>query len=72
MALVNIFELNSTLILWQLFLALVIVVQIVSVIDVVRNKFEGNQKIVWIIVCIFAPLGGFVYFFLGKNRTVKR
>ncbi len=45
---------------------------IVPLVDILKNEFNGNNKIIWIMVVIFLPvLGGMLYFVLGIGRNHK-
>jgi len=44
---------------------------IVSLVDIVKSEFEGNNKIVWILVVILLPIAGAImYFTIGKKQKV--
>ena len=43
---------------------------IVPLIDILKNEFTGNNKLVWILVVIFVPVfGGMLYFIFGIGRN---
>ncbi len=45
---------------------------IFAIIDVLRGNFEGNDKVVWLLVVILLyTLGVVLYFFIGRNRKIK-
>jgi heme/copper-type cytochrome/quinol oxidase subunit 2 len=45
---------------------------IIALIDILKSKFEGNNKIIWILVVIFLNLiGAILYFAIGKNQKIK-
>ena len=71
MELLSILKSNSGLILWQLFILSSIVLLITASIDIARNKFEGNQKIFWLLLCIFVPFGSLIYFLIGRRQRIK-
>jgi len=62
---------------WQLILILIIVFlgflpTIVALIDILRNKFNGNDKIVWVLVVLFFNLiGAILYFIIGTKQKIK-
>ena len=61
----------SVVFFWQLFLFFVLFFWIFCVIDVLRNSFNGNDKLVWILVLLFVPiLGPFLYFFIGRKKRI--
>jgi len=49
--------------------ALLLAFWVWMLIDCLRRDFKGNEKIVWVLVIIFAKIiGALVYFFVVKNR----
>ena len=45
---------------------------VIALIDILRSDFEGNDKIVWILVVIFFPfLGSIIYFLFGRSRKIR-
>lgn len=46
---------------------------IFAFIDILKNEFTGNNKLIWIIVVLFAPLiGSITYFFIGTKQKVNK
>jgi hypothetical protein len=42
---------------------------LIALIDVLTGRFEGNDKIVWVLLIIFLPfLGALLYFLIGRDR----
>ncbi len=42
---------------------------LIALIDVLTGRFEGNDKIVWVILIIFLPfIGAVLYFLIGRAR----
>ena len=40
-----------------------------ALIDVLTGRFEGNDKIVWVLLIIFLPfLGALLYFLFGRDK----
>jgi phospholipase D-like protein len=37
----------------------------------INESNEGNSKLIWVLVIIFAPLGSLIYFFVRKIRRSK-
>ena len=71
MKLLNVLQPHFALILWQLFILSWIFFLIIASIDIALNKFEGNQKIFWLLLCIFVPLGSLIYFLIGRRQRIK-
>jgi hypothetical protein len=61
-------------ILMTLFIILfVILLPILALISVLMNDFQGNDKIIWVLVIIFLPfLGSLLYFLVGRDRRINR
>ena len=59
------------LMIWQIILFVTLFFWLFCVIDVLRNSFNGNDKLVWILVLLFVPiLGPFLYFFIGRKKRI--
>jgi len=58
---------------WQLILILIVfVMPLIALIDVLRNRFSGDQKALWILVVLLVPfLGVLLYLFLGRRKRIK-
>lgn len=45
---------------------------LICLIDVLRNEFTGNNKIIWFLVVFFLPvIGSILYFFIGTDQKKK-
>lgn len=59
---------------WQIILILItvflgIIPTIVALIDIVKNEFSGNNKIVWLLVVLLGNfLGALLYFIIGRKQ----
>ena len=41
---------------------------VIALIDILKSRFDGNDKIVWVLVVLFLPvLGSVLYFLIGKK-----
>jgi hypothetical protein len=58
----------------ELILILAIVaLPVVALVDIVKSNFEGNNKIVWVlVVCFFNIIGAILYFIIGKNQKISQ
>lgn len=62
---------------WQIILILIIALlgvipTIIALVDILKNKFEDNNKIVWVLVVLFFNLiGAILYFIIGRNQRIK-
>lgn len=44
----------------------------IALIDILRSNFEGNNKLIWVIVVVFSNVLGFIlYFLMGKNQKLN-
>ncbi len=61
---------------WQIiiisFVLLGIIPTIITLIDILKSKFNGNDKIVWVLVVLFFNLiGTILYFVIGRKQKIK-
>ena len=61
---------------WQIIILIAvflgIIPTIIALIDILKSKFNGNDKIVWVLVVLFFNLiGAILYFVIGRNQRVK-
>jgi heme/copper-type cytochrome/quinol oxidase subunit 4 len=48
-----------------------IILTIIALIDILKSKFEGNNKIVWVLVVLFINLfGAILYFTIGRKQKL--
>jgi hypothetical protein len=59
------------LVFWQIMVFSFWLFMIFAIINIVRSKFEGNHKLIWVLVTIFVPFGGLIYFIFGRKNKVK-
>ena len=48
---------------------------IIALVDILKSEFKGNNKIVWVLVVLFANFfGAILYFLIGREQkiTVKK
>jgi len=44
---------------------------IIAFIDILKNEFEGYNKLIWLLAVLFAPLiGSVAYFMIGKKQRI--
>lgn len=56
-----------------IFLALLLVIPLIALIDVLRNEFTGTNKIIWVLLVILLPfLGALLYALIGTKQKVKK
>ncbi len=62
---------------WQIILLLIVVCiiilpTIIALIDILRNKFDENNKIIWLLVVLFTSVfGAILYFFIGRKQKLS-
>ncbi len=61
---------------WQIiiisFAFLGIIPTVIALIDILKNKFEENDKIIWVLVVLFFNLiGAVLYFTIGRKQRIK-
>lgn len=61
---------------WQIILILIavlgIIPTIIALIDILKNKFEENNKIIWVLVVLFFNfIGAILYFTIGRKQKIK-
>ncbi len=61
---------------WQIIILISILLGIIptliALVDILRNKFEDNNKIVWVLVVLFFNLiGAILYFIIGRKQRIK-
>lgn len=45
------------------------IIALVAIIDILRHEFNGNNKLIWVLVVLMLPLvGSILYFFIGRNQ----
>ena len=49
------------------------VVPLIALIDILKNEFEGNNKLIWILVILFTGIvGAILYYFLGIKQKLPK
>jgi Kef-type K+ transport system membrane component KefB len=62
----------------EIILLLIIVVvtlifPILALIDILKNEFEGNNKLIWILVVLLLwIIGAVLYYFIGRSQKIKK
>ena len=67
-------SLSSAFILFILLFGLfTAVLTIVALIDILGNEFNGNDKLIWVLVVIFlGPLGAILYYAMGQKQKLPK
>ena len=62
---------------WQIIIILItvflgVIPTIIALIDIVRNEFSGNNKIVWLLVVLLGNFfGALLYFIIGRKQKLS-
>ncbi len=50
----------------------IILIPLIALIDILKSRFEQNDKLVWVLLVIFLPLiGSILYFILGRGKKIR-
>jgi hypothetical protein len=68
----ELFSISLGLLLWTLLSIPIVLLWVAALVSVLRNDFEGNDKIVWIVLIVFLPfIGSILYFAIGRSKRIK-
>jgi hypothetical protein len=57
----------ATLIVVPVFL----IIPLIALIDILKSKFEGNDKLIWVLVVLFlGVIGAALYLFIGRKQKL--
>lgn len=61
------------LLIWTIFLVSYFVISLVALFDLLRLKLLNANKLIWLVIIIFAPIiGSILYFIIGKKyKTIN-
>jgi len=59
---------------WQILLVLfVLILPLMALISALKNQFDGNDKIIWVLLIIILPiLGALLYFMIGRGKRINQ
>lgn len=62
---------------WQIILIFVtifgLILPLIALIDIIRSEFEGNNKLIWVLIVIFLSiLGALLYFAIGRKQKINK
>ncbi len=57
---------------WQIaLLVFFFIIPLFALVDILRNEFTGNNKIIWVLVILFIPLfGTLLYLVIGRKQRI--
>ncbi|AEH00439.1 PLDc N-terminal domain-containing protein [Lacinutrix sp. 5H-3-7-4] len=65
-------EFSLGLFTWQALIIISFGLWIFCLIDILRNQFQKNDKVIWALVVILLPfIGSLLYLFIGKSKKLK-
>lgn len=48
-----------------------VIMPLAALINLLKNQFTGNDKLIWLLVILFLPLFGWIlYFAIGKKNQI--
>jgi hypothetical protein len=66
-------NLNSGILIWQTILILALILPIIALIDILRNDFKDNNKLIWTLVILFTNLiGVLLYLIYGTKQKISK
>ena len=66
-------NLSPGLFIWQILMILAIILPIIALIDILRNDFKENNKLIWILVILFTNLVGvLLYLRFGTKQKISK
>jgi hypothetical protein len=67
------FLFGTGLIITLLVIIFIFLFPLLALISVLMNQFNGNEKIMWVIIIILLPfLGSLLYFLIGRDKRISR
>ena len=56
-----------------LMILVLLLLPLLILIDIILNRFSGNDKLIWLLVVLFLPvIGSLLYLFYGMNQKLPR
>jgi len=63
---------GAEVILMLLILLVTLAIPIIALVDILKSKFEGNNKTVWVLVVLFLGLLGVIlYYAIGRKQRIQ-
>lgn len=63
---------GSGLVIYTIIFFLFLLLLFLALISIIKNKFQDNDKLVWVLVVLLLPvLGAVLYFTLGRGKRLK-
>ena len=56
-----------------LFIGFIIILPLIALIDILVSEFRGNNKLIWVLMVLFLPVMGTIFYFLiGRQQKYRR
>lgn len=63
---------GSGLVIFIIVFILVLLLPLLALISILKNQFEGNDKLIWVLIVLLFPiLGSILYFAIGKQKRLR-
>ena len=59
------------LFLWQFIMVMIPVCSLIALIDVLRHRFENNDKLIWTFVSLIPFIGPILYVVIGRKQCKR-
>lgn len=67
------FLFGGGLIITLMVILFIFLIPLLALINVLMSDFQGNEKIMWVLIIIFLPfLGSLLYFLIGRDKRINR
>lgn len=67
------FLFGGGLIITLLVILFIFLIPLLALLNVLMSDFQGNEKIMWVLIIIFLPfLGSLLYFLIGRDKRINR
>jgi hypothetical protein len=67
------FLFGGGLLITLLVIVFILLLPLLALISVLTNEFQGNEKVMWVLIIIFLPfLGSVLYFLIGRDKRMIR
>jgi len=60
------------LFVWSSVVLLMIILPVLALISILKNRFKDNDKLIWALVVLFLPFfGSVLYFIMGRSKRLR-
>lgn len=58
---------------FSIFALFLMLIPIIALVDIIKSDFEGNNKLLWVIIVLLANvLGAILYFLIGRDQKIRK